>query len=299
MVHKVRTAFGDSEKTYGGDEMDDWENYPQGVLQGNANGPTIWAVLSSVVFEILQKRGFSNQFCSSISKQLFLLIGFSYVDDCDLFQSGTDRHEVLESMQELIDNWGGLMRVTGGALRTDKSWWYLIKFIWVRGQWVPTDAGDNLRLTAVNADGDRVELDYLSCDEASKLLGVWMAPNGNRIKLISVLKEAAVDWSAKFINSNASHLEAWTSVHSTISASLKYPLPASTLTEDECNSIMWPVIRAALPKAGIASNIATDARHGPLTSGGYGIISLYHYQGSYRTANLVEHCCVYKRGKWF
>ena len=291
MVHKVRTAFGDSEKTYGGDEMDDWENYPQGVLQGNANGPTIWAVLSSVVFEILQKRGFSNQFCSSISKQLFLLIGFSYVDDCDLFQSGTDRHEVLESMQELIDNWGGLMRVTGGALRTDKSWWYLIKFIWVRGQWVPTDAGDNLRLTAVNADGDRVELDYLSCDEASKLLGVWMAPNGNRIKLISVLKEAAVDWSAKFINSNASHLEAWTSVHSTISASIKYPLPASTLTEDECNSIMWPVIRAALPKAGIASNIATDARHGPLTSGGYGIISLYHYQGSYRTANLVEHCC--------
>jgi hypothetical protein len=62
----------------------DWQFTLQGVLQGNASGPTIWSVLSSVIFEILHDKGFGVEFCSTISKQLFLLVGFSYVDDCDL-----------------------------------------------------------------------------------------------------------------------------------------------------------------------------------------------------------------------
>ena len=290
MVHKVRTAFGDSEESYGGDDLGDWQNYPQGILQGNASGPAIWSILSSVVFEILQARGYSNHFCSAISQQLFLLVGFSYVDDCDLFQSGTDKNEVLESMQELLNNWGGLMKVTGGALRSDKSWWYLVEFVWHRGKWIPVDAGENLRLYADDVSGQRVELTYLPCSEASEMLGIWMAPDGNNKQLVSALKEISVDWSSKFQTSSTSSHVAWTALHSTISARLKYPLPASTLSQDECTSIMHPTFKVALPKSGIAANVSTDCRHGPLKSGGYGAISLFHYQGTSRTAALVEHC---------
>ena len=50
MIHRVRTTHGDSSGTYGGEDIGDWENYPQGILQGNACGPTIWAILSSVIF---------------------------------------------------------------------------------------------------------------------------------------------------------------------------------------------------------------------------------------------------------
>ena len=32
MVHQVRTMYGDLDITYGGDEIGDWNNYPQGVL---------------------------------------------------------------------------------------------------------------------------------------------------------------------------------------------------------------------------------------------------------------------------
>ena len=41
MVHSIRTSLGDSKITYGGDQIGDWENCPQGVLQSNAGGPTI------------------------------------------------------------------------------------------------------------------------------------------------------------------------------------------------------------------------------------------------------------------
>ena len=42
MIHRVRTAFGDLERTYGGEDLLADEFPPQGVLQGNAAGPTIW-----------------------------------------------------------------------------------------------------------------------------------------------------------------------------------------------------------------------------------------------------------------
>lgn len=59
-----------------------------------------------------------------------MIVGYSYVDDCDLFQSGEDPFEVLQSMQELINSWGKLVEVAGGALRPDKSWWYLFEYVW-------------------------------------------------------------------------------------------------------------------------------------------------------------------------
>ena len=140
MIHKIRTAFGDSDITYGGDDIGDWWNYPQGVLQGNACGPAIWIALSSVIFEILHKRGFSVDITSSISIEIFKIVGFAYVDDCDLIQSGSDPLTVLESTQELINSWGSLMEVTGGALSPEKSWWYLVDYVWYRGKWTANDA---------------------------------------------------------------------------------------------------------------------------------------------------------------
>ena len=76
MVHRSRVAFGDSNITNGGDGIVDWENTPQGVLQGNTAGPDIWSALSSVIFDVLHKRSFPYNMTSSISKQLFTLVGF-------------------------------------------------------------------------------------------------------------------------------------------------------------------------------------------------------------------------------
>ena len=84
MIHRIRTVYGESDITYGG-ELGNWENWPIGVLQGNAVVTAIWSVLSSVIFKILHKRGLSSNITSKISKQLFVLIGFAYVDDCDPF----------------------------------------------------------------------------------------------------------------------------------------------------------------------------------------------------------------------
>ena len=288
MTHRIRTAYGDSDITYGGDNIGDWDNFSQGILQGNTTWPDVWSALSSVVFEVLHKRGFGCKMITSISRQLFTLVGFAYVDDCDLMQTGSDPLLVLTSMQKLINSWGDLMEVTGGALRTDKSWYYLIEYVWKHGKWTASDPDIPIDLMATDMSGQRIALSHLRCNEAAEMLGVWMAPNGDRTKLISELRAKAVEWGGKITRGNTSRNEAWTALNSNISASLKYPLPACTLTKKECKSIMWPAIKAALPRSGIASVIAGKIRDGPGGSGGSGSLSLYHYMGTSRTSKLVE-----------
>ena len=41
MVHKLRTMYGDSDLTDGGEDIGDRLTFPQGVLQGNVSGLTI------------------------------------------------------------------------------------------------------------------------------------------------------------------------------------------------------------------------------------------------------------------
>ena len=290
MVHRIRTGFGDATETYGGDDIMDWEFTPQGVLQGNASGPTIWSVLSSVIFEILHDKGFGVEFCSTLSKQLFLLVGFSYVDDCDLIQSGEDPITVARSMQRVIQQWGDLMEVTGGALASDKTYWYLVEFVWKRGKWIAADSPLEFDLIAKTEDNNFVSLNRLSCSTASEMLGIWMAPNGSKTKMIQEMRTSAVEWGAKIRKGRPSQEEAWQALHSTIAAKLKYPLAACTFTEKECTSIMAPAIRAALPKSGISRTMTTSVRDAPITSGGLGVPNLYKLMGTLRTALLVNQC---------
>ena len=126
-VDKIN-ARGDSKGTHGGDDIGNWEHEPQGILQGNASGPHIWTVVNLVVFNILRHKGHGSQFCTALSKEMFVLIGFSYVDDCDLIQTGQDAVEVMTSMQQVVDSWTDQVEVTGGVLERSKNWYYLVDY---------------------------------------------------------------------------------------------------------------------------------------------------------------------------
>ena len=115
-----------------------------------------------------------------------------------------------------------------------------------------------------------------------------MAPEGNRKKLVLELKADAVEWYGKIRWGNLSMKEAWTALQTNISAKLKYPLPACTLTKKEYKSIMYPAIEAALPRSGISASIAVEIRDRPGITGGAGALSLYHSMGTSRTSLLVE-----------
>ena len=80
------------------------------------------------------------------------------------------------------------------------------------------------------------------------MLGVWIVPGGNRRKSIEQQRHTALNWGCKVKMGHPSQLEAWQAIHSNITANLKYPLPAYSYTEDKFISILYPALKATLPK---------------------------------------------------
>ena len=140
LIHWIRTAFGLSERTFGG-LSSKYKRPPQGMGQGNGAGPTIWSILSSTVFDQLRIQGFSTSFCYSLSMGLYRLCGFSYVDDNNLIADGEDVTEVHNKLGSMLNMWDELMEVNGAAIAPDKCWWYLVDFVWKGGQWKYCNAG--------------------------------------------------------------------------------------------------------------------------------------------------------------
>jgi hypothetical protein len=110
LEHTIRTAYGDSDKTYGGDL---WVIPMQGVYQGNGAGPIIWAVVSSPLLRIMKEEGFGIFLKTRLSGQDIRIVGYAFVDDTDLIQTGqnsqTTGEEVCQDMQKALNMWEGLI----------------------------------------------------------------------------------------------------------------------------------------------------------------------------------------------
>ena len=102
------------------------------------------------------------------------------MDDCSLMQTDSNPVDILSFMQDLINSWGSLMEDTGGSLRTDKSWYYLVDYIWRHGTRVATDPEINMDLVATYMNGERMNLSNLRCNKAAEMLRSWIEPDGNR-----------------------------------------------------------------------------------------------------------------------
>jgi hypothetical protein len=104
----------------------------QGVYQGNGAGPVIWAVVSSPVLQLLKKEGYGAFFKAAISGNAIRLVGYAFVDDTDLIQTGrssTDSSEyVFTQAQKALDRWEALIKATGGALTVSKCRWWAVDF---------------------------------------------------------------------------------------------------------------------------------------------------------------------------
>ena len=192
----TRTAFGDSEKTFGGFDKD-YRTPVEGMGQGNGSGPQVWAVVSSAMFEVMRNLGLETHFTSPISQIELDLCGFAFVDDTDLIAAmgnANDPDGTMEKMQEVVDCWEGVAKATGGALAPNdpgKNWFYLIHFDWDDGKWTYGNMNSilNDNLSAKNVENQRRSLQYVDPSKAQEMLGVFLAPDGNNNKQIAEFKK--------------------------------------------------------------------------------------------------------------
>ena len=287
LVHRIRTTYGLSEGSYGGD-FSKYRKPPQGMGQGNGAGPTVWSILSSTIFEELHHRGYSSGFCYAISTGLYQLCGFSYVDDCDLLADGENATEVYAKLKKVLNIWEKLMEVNGAVIAPDKCWWYLVEFVWNGGKWKYSDAHNGHTLHVRDKNNRVEELDSLSFKDAKEMVGVFLAPDGNQKAQVTALEEKSKEWATKIRASPLDSDAVWIALNCTILKGLEYPLAATTLSKRQLDKVMSPVLSTALPRSGFARTFPHAVVYGPVGYQGLGITSLYEYQFCRHIQDLVD-----------
>ena len=287
MIHKVRTAFGDSDTTYKADNPE-FLLPVQGTCQGNGAGPSIWSILCSTIFEVLHSEGYSSTFQFALSRGLYEICGFAYVDDCDLFFLGHNADEIFDGLASMLKMWDELMEVTGAAIAPDKCWWYLVEFTWKKGRWSYSNEGNQFQLKVRNKDGIEESLQYLPSNVAKEMLGVYIAPDGNETAQIKSMKDKSLTWAKHIKGGNLSKNAAWAALNTTILKSLEYPLAATTLSKGQLKSIVFPALGAGLSASGLCSRFPRAIVYGPLAYQGMNIQNLYHTQSIRHVKDMVD-----------
>jgi hypothetical protein len=291
LKHFIRTAYGDSEISFGGDPRSG-DPPKHGVGQGNGCGPAIWAAVSTPALDMLRASGAGVDLRSAISSEVMRMAAYSLVDDTDLPQlasSEFDVNVVLQLIQRSADMWEGAIRATGGAIVPGKSFWYLIDFIFA-DDGSPRYAKIAQRpatLTVLDASGTRVPLERLECSEGRRTLGVRTAPDGNQRAEVAYLRQSLEQWADQIRTSGLDHITKWLNFTTTIMRKLAYPLPATTFTRHDCDEILRP-LRSCLSALGFNRNYPTVLLHAPLSQLGLDIPDLYVSQGIEHVNMLLE-----------
>ena len=90
------------------------------------------------VFYLLRDNVYGFQIQDFLSRLALHLAGCGFVDDTDLFQIGLttdDYHEEAAKLQNTLRWWEQCTKVSCGTIVPQKSWYGLVHFDWVDGEW--------------------------------------------------------------------------------------------------------------------------------------------------------------------
>ena len=101
--HCIKTGFGLSKPVYGNEDP---QNPISGIGQGNGMGPSLWCLISSIIFKDCKRRGHCTTIITAITRKVCSLLGFAFVDDADLTMAASDAQtsstEMIHRMQALM-----------------------------------------------------------------------------------------------------------------------------------------------------------------------------------------------------
>ena len=293
MQYYTLTAHGMSSTSFGGKEKG-YKAAPNGLGQGNGAGPSVWSIVSSKMFQVMHSRGASTTITSPITNDTIDICGFAFVDDTDLIAMSpdgcNDPSESINRMQYVVNEWEAVSKSTGGALVPKKCWGWIISFKWINDNWSYNTNTDDLNPLTVKDEANKVHnIEMLLPHEAKEMLGVRLAPDGNQKQQFSATKMKLKQYAEYIRTGHISRHEAWISLNMITMKSLEYMLPAMTLTEQEYNELMKPVLAQFLPKIGINRNIKRDLLYSPLETQGFNIKSPFILQGTDHVKDILEH----------
>ena len=266
----LRTAFGDSKNAVGSKI----HLKTQGFMQGNGASPAGWTVVSIVILGAHKEEGHGASFICPVSQTRKDLACILYVDDNDLLHLQEDETSTMsdaqEALQASVSSWGNLLISTGGALKPQKCFYYVIGYEWDRnGNWKYSELPAHPTLITVPLPtGLPSTIQQLSVHVPSTTLGGTTSPSGPTCTL-SALSSKAIEWASLARNSGLRPRDFHVSVSKKFWPKLRYGLCANTSSFQDMVSAMHRPYFWMAPVAGLIRSAKRELRY--LDTGFYGL----------------------------
>jgi hypothetical protein len=92
-----------------------------------------------------------------------------------------------------LENWSCLLNATGGALKPEKCFWYLLNCVCKDGEWVYAETVPR-KMLITNPNGTTSPIKQEKVAESKKTLGIHDSPSGGNAGHLSFIKAKVGTW---------------------------------------------------------------------------------------------------------
>lgn len=297
MQYRLRTAMGNSKKTY-----QHSPNTPiHGTGQGSCSSPSIWLMISSILMDCLSELSGGMIMIDVIDEKTIQQWIDGFVDDTSLFSNillSTDDsniHHLTQQLQQDMIYWKELLKASGGKLELTKCFYYILSWKFdAEGHATPMTIKEQRQYcdqicVSNGTEQDNIIIQQKEVSTAHKTLGCYKAIDGNEDAEVKYLKNRSDDFGHSLKNATLSRKQANMAYKMMYISSLKYGLPACSLTLAQILHIQSFTIDKFLPFMGFEHGSKQSIIHGPKEMGGAGIPHLYTQMMGMKLEAFISH----------
>ncbi len=138
-------------------------------------------------------------------------MGALFVDNTDLYtwrDRLLDPGDLRHQTQVNLHQWSCLLNATGGALKPEKYFWFLLDYMCKDGEWSYAEIAPR-KLFIMNSDGSRSTITQEDVIVSMKTLGIHNLPAGGNEGHLKHIREKASTWTSRMTNGHLTHHMAW------------------------------------------------------------------------------------------
>ena len=204
----------------------------------------------------MKQEGFGLNVISCLSHLSIVIAGFVFVDDTDVSNAentvATTGEDSFDQQQSVIETLEGALRATGGVLRQEKSYWYMIDYVYSSHTWQYRTKEQLKGNISVQVDNNvREQLKRLEPHNTKEILYTFVAMDGNSRDKDNYFLTKTRQMAEYLQTANIKKKETWYTFTAAFMKKLEYSMEAICITRDQWEQVMSPLLSIVLQKSGI------------------------------------------------
>ncbi len=265
MTWYLKTAFGQSKISFGGTAL----NPSMAWARAMVHPPRLPSSLHTDNKCIPHNLGHGVMFIGAWAQDAFTLAAVLYVDDSDLFHMAirmpSDK-EFLQLVQSATNNWAGLVHVTGGSLKPQKCFWYMLGWVWKNGKARLKNLYELPQnpLYIPQQDGTKVPICLKAISDPEKKLGVYTCPTVNFSYHVAHILTTGLEYAERLGTQRLLVRDTWMGTWYQLLPKLIYGAAAVTHSPQKLEDAFESIWYKLLPSLCVNRNIMKEYRILPL-----------------------------------